>query len=135
MGPRYEFSRVIDLNSALVGRWLICPGAGTALPDMPSDSVGIEFETTRVNSEWSLEGNLYYLVASASGPVRGGPNHQFAYLVYRVDNDASITLHIDLGYPFYAIPPLRYSPCPKLFEIIGQQSDGAPGDHALLTPL
>lgn len=102
---------------------------------MPADAVGTEFETTRVDSEWSLSGNLYYLVAGAQGPVRGGPDHQFTYLVYRVDNDASITLQIDLGYPFYAIRPFRYSPCPRLFEIIGQQGDGAPGDHAILTPL
>lgn len=137
-GTVATFATVRDVTAALAGVWQICAGGGSAFIDAPADAVGVEFgpaAPTANASDPTLAGNMYYLVQGGGGLVRGvGFAYQVIYDVIPIGNGAyQLTIQITPNSFFNS--SIRYSPCPREFEIDDIDSGGrailvggSPGD-------
>jgi hypothetical protein len=135
------FASVADVYAALEGRWQICgSGAASTFPDLPADVIGVEYGPATVEAPDSScggftgtgptcgGGDMYYLVQSSSGPVRGtGFAYQLTYDVTPNGNYFQLNMHPMPNSGFGG--SFEYSPCPTEFLISGD-----PG-NATLVPL
>ncbi|MET0791751.1 MAG: hypothetical protein ABW061_09545 [Polyangiaceae bacterium] len=68
-----------EFYDAIVGRWLICAGGLSLFVGAPGDVVGVEYEAPSTDGTIQ-RGNMYYLVDSPDGAVRGsGFDYQLTY--------------------------------------------------------
>jgi hypothetical protein len=123
-GAGYLFRSTAEGATAMTGLWQFCGVNRDTFPDLPADAVGVEFgpPESPVNGGRGGGGNLYYLVTSSAGPIRGaGIAYQLTYEV--VPYDGAYQLDVHPTPDVTASSALRYSPCPREFEF-GAYSSG-----------
>jgi hypothetical protein len=124
--------------AAIVGRWLICAGGPSAFSGVPANVIGVEYDApnpTPTNEGTILRGNMYDLVDSPDGVVRGaGFDYQGTYDVSPQDPADGPPVQLDM----HPAPnsgfggPFRYSPSPRQWLLGFGSAD--PGGSALLVP-
>jgi hypothetical protein len=120
------FSSQAEVYSIFVGKWRICAGGDISFPGIPKDAIGVEYDAP---PDLASNGNMYYLVQGADGPVRGqGFDYQLTYNLYpEGPNSYQLDMYQNGGFG----GAWRYSPCPKELQI--EQTEGSA--EALLVPL
>ena len=117
--------------AAIVGRWLICPGGLSAFGEAPANVIGVEYEapTTTTDLDGLLWGNMYYLVDSPDGVVRGaGFDYQLTYDVSPQDPAEGPPVQFNMhptpnsGFAY----GFTYSPSPRQWYL----HDGSPNHEA-----
>jgi hypothetical protein len=115
------FTSVDDIYAAMAGTWQICSGAdGWRAAGAPADVIGIEYgsaSSVPTASGSTVGGNMYYLVAGPSGPVRGSG---FAYqLTYDIspEGPSSFQLNMHPAPNSGFAGSVRYSPCPAELQV------------------
>jgi hypothetical protein len=132
-GTVYAFTSTEEIYAAIAGLWQICAGAGRTFPTAPADTIGVEYtpgSATPTAGGSTVGGNMYYLVQSATGPVRGaGFDYQLTYDVSpEGPGQWQLNMHPMPNSGFGG--SFRYSPCPREFEISG--GSVSPADRAIL---
>jgi hypothetical protein len=116
-GPLTTFSTAREACDALVGQWQVCAPSKLGFP---SDVIGVEFgacEPDPTNVSGVYGGELYLLVGSASGPVRGGGfAHEYTY---DVGPEGPTSYQIDLRTASGGTNGgvFEYSACPREFSL------------------
>jgi hypothetical protein len=116
------------MYDAIAGRWLFCNVAAlrAALSTVPADVVGVEFgpgvvadaSCGVVGGPNCGGGNMYFLVQGPSGLARGaGFNYQWTYDVSTSSGSAP-QFNIHPGPNSGTVLFLRYSPCPREFQVM-----------------
>lgn len=123
-----------EFYDAIVGRWLICAGGLDAFGGEPSDVIGVEYATPTMDGE-ILRGNMYYLVDSPDGVVRGaGFDYQLTYDVSPQDPaqgpPVQLNMHPAPNSGFGG--SFKYSPSPRQWQLSGGSAN--PEGSAVLVP-
>jgi hypothetical protein len=116
------FTSVADIYAAMAGTWQICSGDSLwRSVGAPADVIGVEYgpaSTAATANGSTVGGNMYYLVAGPSGPVRGSG---FAYqLTYDISPEGPSSFQLNM----HAAPNsgfsggVRYSPCPTELQLL-----------------
>jgi hypothetical protein len=101
-----------ELWAGIVGVWKICSRAHPLFIDAPADTIGAEFAPPSDVGFSDPVGNLFFLTNGPTGPVRGaGFEYQQMYQI----SDGVLYCHdsYNSGYDF----GLKYSPCPRVWEL------------------
>jgi hypothetical protein len=131
-GTVQAFTSIADIYAAMAGTWQICAGAALwTSVGAPADVIGIEYgpaSTAPTANGSTVGGNMYYLVAGPSGPVRGSG---FAYqLTYDISPEGQSSFQLNM----HAAPSsgfagsVRYSPCPTELQLLFLEA----GDSSVL---
>jgi hypothetical protein len=122
------FSSLAEVYSIFVGKWRICAGGNISFPGIPADAIGVEYDPPADLTTPGANGNMYYLIDSPDGPVRGqGFAYQLTWNLYpETPNYYQLDMYQNGGFG----GAWRYSPCPKELQI--QQTEGS--GQALLVP-
>lgn len=132
----HNLNTLDEFYSHLVGRWLICSGGANTF-QKPADAIGVEYEAPElVDSPYGgklWQGNMYYLVDSKDGPVRGkGFQYLLTYDVSPQNGGFLSRLNMHPA-PTSVIPAMfKYSTCPRQWLITGEAAQDA---GALLVPI
>jgi hypothetical protein len=121
-GTVQAFTSVAEMYAALAGTWQICAGAALwTSVGAPADVIGVEYgpASTGASANGStVGGNMYYLVAGRSGPVRGSG---FAYqLTYDISPEGPSSFQLNMHAAPNSLFPggVRYSPCPTELQLL-----------------
>jgi hypothetical protein len=116
-GTLAKLTSAQQIYAAMNGRWLFC---GAWLGPAPTDVIGVEFgpaSSEPTPGGGTVGGDMYYLVAGPSGPVRGsGFAYQLTYDVSSSGSSFQLNMHPAPNSGFGGT--FRYSPCPKEAEIV-----------------
>jgi hypothetical protein len=121
-GTVQAFTSVADIYAAMAGTWQICSGAPLwTSVGAPADVIGVEYgpaSSSLTANGTTVGGNMYYLVAGPSGPIRGSG---FAYqLTYDISPEGPSSFQLNMhpapnsGFP----GSVRYSPCPTELQLL-----------------
>jgi len=115
-GTVASFGSMEEIYAALEGRWQICSYVGSW--QAPADTIGVEFGPGRVETAASRGGGkLYFLVNGPTGPERGvGFDYQLEYDVVGSPQVPQLDVFPQPNSAFFG--SLRYSPCPREFQIV-----------------
>ena len=115
------------LRAGIIGVWQICFGAYSVFHWAPADTIGVEFAPPSPNDATWPEGNMFFLTAGPSGPVRGGGfEYEQTYLLDRG------VLYCHSSYNSGDGWDIKYSPCPREWQI--DYSYSGPEQKATLVP-
>ena len=121
-GTVQPFTSVADIYTAMAGTWQICSGAPLwTSVGAPADVIGVEYGPASgalTANGSTVGGNMYYLVAGPSGPVRGSG---FAYqLTYDIspEGPSSFQLNMHPAPNSGFAGSVRYSPCPTELQLL-----------------